>query len=151
MHFNKIKDHITYSIILENNYLNPLNDEDGRPVLDDDLHVTEICYDKFIDCTKSIMNYCAANGYLDIVKFLHYNRTEGCTTDAMDYAASKGNIEVIKFLYYNRNEGCSFRAMSFASQKGYREVVKFLREHYGHVLEDKKLRNYLYSNYYYMD
>ena len=41
------------------------------------------------------MNLAAANGLLDIVTFLHYNREEGFTKDAMDLAAENGNLDVI--------------------------------------------------------
>ena len=35
---------------------------------------------------------------------LGMNRTEGCTTDAMDWAAQK-HLEVVKWLHMNRTEG----------------------------------------------
>jgi len=54
-------------------------------------------YEKVV-CTKQAMDWAARFGYLEIVKFLHENRTEGCTVDAMDYAAQHGHFEVVKFL-----------------------------------------------------
>ena len=33
------------------------------------------------------MNWAAIDGHLEVVKYLHENRTEGCTKDAMDWAA----------------------------------------------------------------
>lgn len=53
------------------------------------------------------MTCAARNGYLEFVKWLHYNRKEGCTKKAMDLAAMNGNLEVVKFLHYNRTEGCT--------------------------------------------
>ena len=44
----------------------------------------------------------AENGHLDVVKFLHENRTEGCTKYAMDYASRNGHLDVVKFLRKNR-------------------------------------------------
>ncbi|EGG18318.1 hypothetical protein DFA_03812 [Cavenderia fasciculata] len=68
----------------------------------------------------------AAFAHLDIVKFLHYNRTEGATTRAMDNASSRGALEIVKFLHYNRTEGATTRAMDAASFRGALDVVKFL-------------------------
>ena len=44
------------------------------------------------------MDLASSNGYLDIVKFLHENRTEGCTTWAMDWASLKGYLDVVEYL-----------------------------------------------------
>jgi hypothetical protein len=35
---------------------------------------------------------------MDIIKWLHKNRTEGCTSDAMDWAADNGHLEIVRFL-----------------------------------------------------
>lgn len=35
-------------------------------------------------------------GHLEVVKWLHENRTEGYTHWAMDFAASEGHLHVIK-------------------------------------------------------
>ena len=53
------------------------------------------------------MVWAASNGYLDVVKWLHENRTEGCTTHAMDLAADNGQLDVIKWLHENCTEGCT--------------------------------------------
>lgn len=37
------------------------------------------------------MDRAAAGGRLEIVEFLHKNRSEGCTTKAMDDAVDHGN------------------------------------------------------------
>ncbi|EGG19273.1 hypothetical protein DFA_02060 [Cavenderia fasciculata] len=66
----------------------------------------------------------AAYVSLDIVKFLHFNRTEGATTDAMDNAAENGHLEIVKFLHENRSEGCTTQAMDGASMNGHFEIVK---------------------------
>ena len=41
------------------------------------------------------MNLAANSGHLEVVQWLHDNRSEGCTTDAMDRAAGKGHFEVV--------------------------------------------------------
>lgn len=38
--------------------------------------------------TARAMDLAARHGHLDVVKWLHENRSEGCTTDAMDLAAA---------------------------------------------------------------
>jgi Ankyrin repeats (3 copies) len=52
-------------------------------------------------CTRNAMDYAAELGHLEIVKFLHNNRTEGCTIDAMESAADEGHLDIVKFLHNN--------------------------------------------------
>jgi len=76
----------------------------------------------------AFMDDAASFGHLEVVKFLHENRTEGCTKNAIIWAASRGHLEVVKFLHFNRTEGCTTHAMDNAAKNGHIEVVKFLRE-----------------------
>ncbi|ETI46277.1 hypothetical protein F443_09317 [Phytophthora nicotianae P1569] len=80
-------------------------------------------------CTKKAIDNAAAAGHLDVVKWLHVNRTDGCTTDAMDLAALNGHLEVVQWLDANRNEGCTTGAMDNAATSGELAVVKWLHEH----------------------
>jgi Ankyrin repeats (many copies) len=57
---------------------------------------------------------------------LHENRQEGCSTVAMDWGAAYGYFEIVKFLHQNRREGCTHVALNLAAQNGHLEVVKFL-------------------------
>jgi Ankyrin repeats (3 copies) len=77
-------------------------------------------------CTKNSMDFAAMNGHLEIVKFLHLNRTEGCTTYAMNWATQSGHLDVVQWLHCNRTEGCTSRAMDYAAERGHLEVVKWL-------------------------
>jgi hypothetical protein len=77
-------------------------------------------------CTVEAMNRAAEYGHLEIVKWLHENRTEGCTKSAMDDAAKYGHLKVVKWLHENRTEGCTTYAMNDAARCGHLEVVKFL-------------------------
>jgi ankyrin repeat protein len=83
-------------------------------------------FNKTEGCPYKAMDMAAANGHLDIVIWLHFNRTEGCTTSAMDNAAANGHLEVVKFLHENRTEGCTTYAMDLAAQNGHLEVLKWL-------------------------
>ncbi|KAJ3319096.1 hypothetical protein HDU76_000652 [Blyttiomyces sp. JEL0837] len=78
-------------------------------------------------CTTDAMDLAASNGYLNVVKYLHENRNEGCTTAAMDSAAGKGFLDVVKWLHENRTEGCTTRAMDDAAELGCLPVVKYLQ------------------------
>ena len=48
------------------------------------------------------MNGAAGNGHLEIVVWLHNNRTEGCTKHAMDMAALNGHLEIVKWFQKNK-------------------------------------------------
>lgn len=68
-------------------------------------------------CTRAAMNDAAANGHLNVVRWLHDNRTEGCTTAAMDLAAANGHLEVVQWLHDNRSEGCTTDAIDDAARE----------------------------------
>lgn len=48
------------------------------------------------------MDLAAESGHLDIVEWLHRNRTEGCTEHALYNAVACGHLEVAKWLHKNR-------------------------------------------------
>ena len=77
-------------------------------------------------CTTWAIDWAASNGHLEIIKFLHKNRTEGCTKLAMDWAAKYGHIKIVKWLHLNRTEGCTTDAMDWSARNGHLEIVKFL-------------------------
>ncbi|EGG18382.1 hypothetical protein DFA_03876 [Cavenderia fasciculata] len=77
-------------------------------------------------CTQSAIDNASEGGFLDIVMFLHHNRTEGCSKSAFNNASRNGHFEIVKFLHFNRTEGCSFYAMDGASTFGSLDIVKFL-------------------------
>ena len=54
------------------------------------------------NCSTLAMNRASANGHLDVVKWLHFNRSEGCTTYAIDFAAANGHLDIVKWLHQNR-------------------------------------------------
>ncbi|AGO85235.1 Ankyrin repeat domain containing protein [Pandoravirus salinus] len=76
--------------------------------------------------TTNIMNSAAAGGHLDVVEFLHANRTDGCTAHAMDGAAAGGHLDVVEFLHANRTEGCTPWAIVGAARGGHIDMVKWL-------------------------
>ncbi|RLN43697.1 hypothetical protein BBJ28_00013362 [Nothophytophthora sp. Chile5] len=76
--------------------------------------------------THAAMDGAAANGHLEVVQWLHANRTEGCTTAAMDGAAVSGHLHVVQWLHANRSEGCTTLAMDGAATNGHLEVVQWL-------------------------
>jgi|SRR5215217_1642274 len=60
---------------------------------------------KLYDAEEHVWDWAAYNGHLEVVKWLHENRTEGwCTKDAMDCAARGGHLEIVKWLHENRAE-----------------------------------------------
>ena len=77
---------------------------------------------------EDVMDWAAKNGHLDVVVWLHENRTEGCSVEAMDWAAKNGHLDVVKWLHENRTEGCSKDAMYWAVGNGHWDVVEWLRD-----------------------
>ena len=56
---------------------------------------------KKLDKKKHDWDWAAENGHLEIVKYLHENRTEGCTIWSMSYLVNKGHLEIVKYLKDN--------------------------------------------------
>lgn len=52
-------------------------------------------------CIHTWRNLITQNS-LDGIKFLHNNNKEGCTVLAMNYAAKDGHLELVKWLHENR-------------------------------------------------
>jgi ankyrin repeat protein len=50
------------------------------------------------------MNWAAMNGHLEIVKWLHTNRTEGCAETAMKLALENSHLEIIEWLHASKIE-----------------------------------------------
>ncbi|EGG21834.1 hypothetical protein DFA_01720 [Cavenderia fasciculata] len=75
------------------------------------------------------MGVAARNGHLDIVKFLHYNRTEGCVVDGLSLAARGGHLDIVKFLLLNRSDVSKYDVLTSAARSGNLELVKFLHEY----------------------
>ncbi|KAF0714645.1 Aste57867_3767 [Aphanomyces stellatus] len=71
------------------------------------------------------MDTAAANGYIDILEYLH-DHGATCTTDAMDLAAGKGHFEVVQWLDAMRTEGCTVNAMDVAAGRNDRAMVEYL-------------------------
>ncbi|EQC25840.1 hypothetical protein SDRG_16289 [Saprolegnia diclina VS20] len=86
-------------------------------------------HERELNCSTKAMDTAAANGHLEVVRFLHEHRREGCTTRAMDEAATNGNLEVVRFLHASRTEGCTIEALDGAARNGLLAIVRFLIEH----------------------
>ncbi|GMF22471.1 unnamed protein product [Phytophthora lilii] len=57
------------------------------------------------------MDEAARTGDLEMIKWLHYNRSEGCK----DQAADAGDVGVVMWLFAHRDEGCTTEAMDMAA------------------------------------
>ncbi|KAF0738651.1 hypothetical protein Ae201684P_019921 [Aphanomyces euteiches] len=94
----------------------------------------EFLHDKYnlLSWPQKLLNVASLFGsldvlvYLDIVEFLHSNRTEGCTTRAMDLAAESGHLHALEWLHATRKEGCTEHAMRIAAQRGHLDIVQWL-------------------------
>ncbi|TYZ65967.1 hypothetical protein PybrP1_010963 [[Pythium] brassicae (nom. inval.)] len=54
------------------------------------------------------MDSAAARGHLDIVRFLHENRSEGCSLDGLKLAVESLHLGVVQLLYrYKHRKECA--------------------------------------------
>ncbi|OQS01236.1 ankyrin repeat-containing protein [Achlya hypogyna] len=60
------------------------------------------------------------------------------STAAMDLAAANGHLDVVKYLHAHRNEGCTAKAFEQAISHGHDNIVKFLASHYASVVTDRR-------------
>ncbi|KDO28556.1 hypothetical protein SPRG_06414 [Saprolegnia parasitica CBS 223.65] len=83
-------------------------------------------HERGLECSRDAMDNAAANGHLEVVRFLHFNRTEGCTTKALDEAIRNGHLAIVRFLIEHRSEGASRNMLDCAAANGHLEVVQYL-------------------------
>ncbi|EFA79829.1 hypothetical protein PPL_06648 [Heterostelium album PN500] len=95
-----------------------------------------------------LMDLAAQHGQLEILKFLHINRTEGCSTDAFGLAASNGHLECVKFLYHHRKESTTAtRAIDGAVSNGHLNLVVFLQNNMPEDISKNSLEVSLAGNH----
>ncbi|KAF0692331.1 Aste57867_16588 [Aphanomyces stellatus] len=97
------------------------------------------------------MDTAAGQGHLEVVQFLHENRTEGCTTLAMDNAARRGQLHVLRYLHTHRSEGTSSNVMKSVMNNANLgknvDVVKWLHEVRGESIPPRPW-NVVFEEYY---
>ncbi|GMF39954.1 unnamed protein product [Phytophthora fragariaefolia] len=76
-----------------------------------------------------VMDVAAASGNLMMIKWLHENTTAKFSSAAMDGAAREGHLAIVKWLHENRSEGCTVKAMDDAAAMGHLHVLQWLNEH----------------------
>lgn len=81
-------------------------------------------------CTTEAMVTAASSGHLHVVRWLHENQTEGCTSWAMDSAAQNNHFDIVDWLRKNRTEGCATHVMDSAASHGHLDVVRWLHENH---------------------
>lgn len=79
-------------------------------------------------CSFRAFDYAAAGGHLEVVKWLHENRTEGCSTEAFEFACLKHHPEVAQWLVLHRPEMCTVEGLEDAAATGQLSLVKWLRQ-----------------------
>ncbi|KDO28615.1 hypothetical protein SPRG_06471 [Saprolegnia parasitica CBS 223.65] len=90
------------------------------------LSLVRSLHERGLECSTNAMDDAASNGHLEVVRFLHFNRTEGCTVDALDGAILNGHLDVIRFLLEHRTEGASPNVLDAAAANGHLVVVQYL-------------------------
>ncbi|KAL2914245.1 hypothetical protein HK105_206189 [Polyrhizophydium stewartii] len=75
--------------------------------------------------TSDIMDAAACIGNLDLVQHMH-ERGFSCTTAAMDGAAENSHINVVRFLHDNRTEGCTRAGLARALNRSSPETLDLM-------------------------
>ncbi|EGG18676.1 hypothetical protein DFA_04172 [Cavenderia fasciculata] len=71
------------------------------------------------------MHIASVNGQFNIMRYLHdFIPKRQVATVMMDHSSKFGNLEMLKFLHENRSEGCSTASIHWAAINGHFEVVK---------------------------
>ncbi|EGG22274.1 hypothetical protein DFA_04392 [Cavenderia fasciculata] len=86
-------------------------------------HDNNLCMGPWLTET---MDLAAKNGCLNVVEWLHCNRTEGCSSGAMYYAALSGHLSVVQYLYHHYPGAVHADAVNNACIGGHLEIVKLL-------------------------
>ena len=73
------------------------------------------------------MDYASQMGHIDIIKFLHENRTEGCTEASFVWALQHNHIVVLEFLYEN------YRYIVDKLSSGIRKKILNVIDHTNHI------------------
>ncbi|EFA81528.1 hypothetical protein PPL_05517 [Heterostelium album PN500] len=80
--------------------------------------------------TLEAMNNAARFSSLEVVEFLHYNRTEGCDGRAIHHAAINGRKDIVEFLLSKGYESDMFTTTIAETERNlYPEIVTLIREH----------------------
>ncbi|EFA81532.1 hypothetical protein PPL_05521 [Heterostelium album PN500] len=80
--------------------------------------------------TLEAMNNAARSNSLEVVEFLHYNRTEGCDGRAIHHAAINGRKDIVEFLLSKGYESDMFTTTIEETERNlYPEIVSLIREH----------------------
>jgi ankyrin repeat protein len=90
-------------------------------------------------CTTFAMNEAAANGHLEVVKWLYENRSEGCTAVALSNAATSGHHEVAKWLIAHTYKGYHACAFNDSAAKGDLAMLELLHANIEETYEDDGL------------
>ncbi|GAM19137.1 hypothetical protein SAMD00019534_023120 [Acytostelium subglobosum LB1] len=84
--------------------------------------------------TTAALHIAAMNGDLEIVTFLHLNRSEGITLMTFDAVCKRGHLDVVAYLHeHGMDGGATPMAFIGAASNGHLDVIKYLMEHCQHV------------------
>ncbi|EGG16764.1 hypothetical protein DFA_07742 [Cavenderia fasciculata] len=80
--------------------------------------------------TSQVMDNAATKGWLEILKWVHQNKSESGTTEqAINKAAENGHFECVKFLVENTKEEGTEEAINMAARNGHFNIVQYLHQH----------------------
>ncbi|EFA75380.1 hypothetical protein PPL_11457 [Heterostelium album PN500] len=89
----------------------PTTTSSSCPPINDSTRLVQSSISIILFSTISIIRMYLKKNNLEIVKYLHSNRSEGCSSKAMENAIDAGNIEIVSWLYNNRTEDFNQQTM----------------------------------------
>ncbi|KAL7750300.1 Canalicular multispecific organic anion transporter 2 [Sorochytrium milnesiophthora] len=102
--------------------------------------VAWLTHDADLPCTTNAMNNAARMGGLQLVRFLHENRTEGCTEQAVTNAVLAGQLDLADYLQLRRSEGCERDTFHWAVWGGCTLAsIQWVVKHYPEQLTEDAL------------
>ncbi|CAM9344070.1 unnamed protein product [Choristocarpus tenellus] len=93
------------------------------------MDVIEWLHQNGAKASESAVDWAAAGGFVNVVKFLLDNREEGCSDKALKSAAANGHLECVKLLHERcPDKGCTLTARAMAEENGHLDIISFLED-----------------------
>lgn len=93
-----------------------------------DLEMVKVLTNHKAKTTRKAMENAIANGHLEMIKWLHADRSERYPSSGLCIAARNGQLEIVKWLINNQIGSNGSKAVKIAVAHGHLAVVEWLQE-----------------------